>query len=109
MRGVRAFGVGGDGGSMVSTPFGVFQQDSELDEGTLQRIAAKTDGKYFRAKDGQSLRDIYAEIEKMEKRKIVDRHFESEPPAMPLSFLSIALLLTVVGWGIPRFLFRQND
>lgn len=106
---VYTIGVGGDGGSMINTPFGVIQQGSELDEGTLQRIATKTDGKYFRAKDEKSLREIYAEIEKMEKRKIIDRHFQSEPPAMPLSFLGTALLLTVVGWGIPRFLFRQND
>lgn len=101
---VYTIGVGAQGGSSL---FGM--QDSDLDEGTLQRIAAKTDGRYFRAKDEKGLREIYAEIEKMEKRKIIDRHFQSEPPAMPSSFLGAALLLAILGWGVPRFLFRQND
>lgn len=110
---VYTIGVGAaSGGTItVNTPFGTMQRpvDSDLDEQTLQRIAAKTDGKYFRATDEESLRNIYAEIEKMEKRKIIDRHFQSEPPAMPQSFLGAALFLAVIGWGIPRFLFRQND
>lgn len=110
---VYTIGVGAQGGGTmtVNTPFGKIQQQmgSDLDENTLQRIAAKTDGKYFRATDEKSLREIYAEIEKMEKRKIIDRHFQSEPPAMPQSFLGTALLLIVIGWSVPRFLFRQND
>ncbi len=110
---VYTIGVGAAGGGTVTvnTPFGAMQRpiDSDLDEKTLQRIAAKTDGKYFRATDEQSLRNIYTEIEKMEKRKIIDRHFQSEPPAMPQSFLKAALFLAILGWGLPRFLFRQND
>lgn len=110
---VYTIGVGAaSGGTItVSTPFGTMQRpvDSDLDEQTLQRIASKTDGKYFRATDEKSLRNIYTEIEKMEKRKIIDRHFQSEPPAMPQSFLGAALFLAIVGWGVPRFLFRQND
>ncbi len=110
---VYTIGVGAEAGGVmtINTPFGVIQQpvDSDLDESTLQRIAAKTDGKYFRATDEKSLRGIYDEIEKMEKRKIIDRHFQSEPPAMPQAFLNAALILVVLGWGIPRFLFRQND
>lgn len=110
---VYTIGVGAEAGGVmtINTPFGVIQQpvESDLDENTLQRIATKTDGKYFRATDEKSLRGIYDEIEKMEKRKIIDRHFQSEPPAMPQSFLNAALILVVLGWGIPRFLFRQND
>lgn len=110
---VYTIGVGATSGGTVTvnTPFGAMQRpiDSDLDEKTLQRIAAKTDGKYFRATDEQSLRNIYAEIEKMEKRKIIDRHFQSEPPAMPQAFLGAALFLAILGWAVPRFLFRQND
>lgn len=110
---VYTIGVGAASGGTVTvnTPFGTMQRavDSDLDEHTLQRIAAKTDGKYFRATDEESLRNIYAEIEKMEKRKIIDRHFQSEPPAMPQAFLNAALLLAIIGWGLPRILFRQND
>jgi len=42
----------------------------ELDEKTLTQIAQITDGKYFRAKDEKGLKEIYAEINRMEKTKI---------------------------------------
>lgn len=43
---------------------------NELDEKTLTQIAQITDGKYFRAKDERGLKEIYAEINRMEKTKI---------------------------------------
>lgn len=106
---VYTIGVASDM-QQVSTPFGLFQTmtDSDLDEETLKMIARKTDGKYFRAKDEDGLRAIYAEIEKMEKRKIIDRHFQSEPPAQPTFYLQIALVLLSIGWIVPRILFKQN-
>lgn len=109
---VYTIGLGSDNGIInINTPFGVIQQqtDSDLDEESLQRIAAKTNAKYFHATDEESLRNIYKEIEKMEKRKIIDRHFQSEPPAMPYKFLSAAMILAVLGWGTSRVLFKQND
>ena len=39
----------------------------DIDEDTLRKVAAKTGGKYFRATDTESLRDIYAEIDELEK------------------------------------------
>lgn len=110
---VYTIGVGGTGnGPMaVQTPFGTILQngESEIDEATLQRIAQKTDGQYFRATDEKSLREIYAEIEKLEKRKIIDRHYQSEPPAMPMAFLNWAFVLTVIAWFTQRFLFKVNE
>jgi len=39
----------------------------DVDEATLKEIARKTDGRYFRATDTQSLQEIYQEIDRMER------------------------------------------
>jgi Ca-activated chloride channel family protein len=39
----------------------------DLDEGTLQEIAQKTGGTYFRATNTEALKAIYQQIDKMEK------------------------------------------
>jgi Ca-activated chloride channel family protein len=39
----------------------------DIDEDTLQKIAGATGGRYFRATDTASLRDVYAEIDRSEK------------------------------------------
>lgn len=43
----------------------------QIDEQTLMKVAEMTGGKYFRAKDKDSLKEIYAEIDKLE-RSVVD-------------------------------------
>ena len=42
----------------------------EIDEGLLTEIALSTGGRYFRAIDEQSLEEIYAEIDRLEKTEI---------------------------------------
>ena len=39
----------------------------EIDEGILKEISDKTGGRYFRATDSESLQNIVAEIDKIEK------------------------------------------
>lgn len=66
--GVRIYtiGVGSDPAETVD-PFGMVQaNDSDLDEGTLKAIAQKTGGRYFRASDVASLKQIYGLIDKIE-------------------------------------------
>lgn len=46
-----------------------------IDEATLQKIAAATGGKYFRATDTESLTAIYHEIDQLEKSKVESRQF----------------------------------
>ena len=48
---------------------------AHIDEETLRRIAATTDGKYFRATDTDSLRQVYAEIDKLEKTKTEEKRY----------------------------------
>ncbi len=46
-----------------------------IDEATLEKVASITGGKYFRATDTDSLANIYAEIDQLEKTKVEARHF----------------------------------
>lgn len=57
----------------VTDAFGrerVVMQPSSLDEATLQEIADKTGGRYFRAEDTEGLQKIYDEINQLEKSQI---------------------------------------
>ncbi len=57
-------------GRIVLTPVRV-----NIDEETLKQVAKTTGAKYFRATDTDSLQDIYAEIDKLEKSKVQVEHF----------------------------------
>ena len=46
-----------------------------IDETTLQAVAETTDAKYFRATDTDSLTNIYAEIDRLEKTRVEASHF----------------------------------
>jgi Ca-activated chloride channel family protein len=46
------------------------KQQVEIDEKLLKEIATETEGKYFRATDNESLKEIYDEIDSLEKTKI---------------------------------------
>lgn len=46
-----------------------------IDEDTLKKVANETGGKYFRATDTESLANIYAEIDQLEKSYVEARHF----------------------------------
>ena len=46
------------------------QLDVEIDEDILRKIADETGGKYFRATDKRKLKDIYDEIDTLEKSKV---------------------------------------
>jgi Ca-activated chloride channel homolog len=71
---VYTIGVGTHGSAPypVKTPFGIQYQNVpvDIDEATLKEIAGETGGKYFRATNTTKLREIYAEIDKMEKSKV---------------------------------------
>ncbi len=69
---VYTIGMGKEGGARIpyaDTTFGKRYREvlTYLDEDTLKQIARTTGGRYFRATDGQSLKQIYAEIDRFEK------------------------------------------
>ena len=43
---------------------------ADVDEKTLKAIADATGAKYFRAMDGRALREVYAEIDRLEKSSV---------------------------------------
>ena len=100
---VYTIGVGSDGYAPqpVNTPSGVVIQNEKvnIDEKLMTSIATETGGRYFRAKDNQSLNEIYATIDQLEKTKVeiikTVRYQEKYFPAVwaALVFLLLELLL----------------
>ena len=70
------------------------KQQVEIDEDLLKEIAAETNGKYFRATDNTSLKEIYDEIDKLEKTKIEEfKYYNYQEMYRDLVFLALSLLL----------------
>jgi len=71
---VYTIGVGSDGYAPqpVNTPLGVVMENQKvnIDEKLMNEIAIETGGKYFRARDNESLNAIYSNIDKLEKSKV---------------------------------------
>jgi Ca-activated chloride channel family protein len=101
--GVRIYSIGvGSHGVVnipVPTPMGVqYQQmQSEFDEKSLREIAGMTGGKYFRATDNSKLRQIYQEIDQLEKTKISVQEFSKKDEQFYLfALLAFIFLLSEV-------------
>jgi Ca-activated chloride channel homolog len=80
--GVKVYTIGagskGDAPICVEGPDGrqyLRHMQVSIDETTLQRIADKTGGHYFRATDESGLRKIYKQIDKLERTSIEEEHF----------------------------------
>lgn len=105
--GIRVYTIGvgtyGEAPYPVQTPFGIQLQNVtvEIDEAVLQQIAAITGGQYFRATDNDKLKQIYQEIDQLEKTKIEVKHF-SKKQEQYFWFALIGMLLLVVE-GVLRY------
>ena len=82
--GIKVYTIGLGTNGMAQTPVAkdpmtgrlIYEQRPvSIDEELLQRIAATTGGQYFRATDNQSLKEIYALIDAMEKSEIEGYQF----------------------------------
>jgi Ca-activated chloride channel family protein len=98
---VYTIGVGTEGfaPTPVSTPMGVVMQNEKvaLDEKLLTNIAYETGGKYFRAKDNEGLKNIYNEIDRMERSKVEITTFHRVTEKFyPFVFAALALILLEV-------------
>ncbi|WP_298879730.1 VWA domain-containing protein [uncultured Polaribacter sp.] len=70
------------------------KQQVEIDEKLLEEIASETDGKYFRATDNTSLKEIYDEIDKLEKTKIEEfKYYNYQEKYRIFVFLGLGFLL----------------
>jgi len=98
--GIRVYTVGmgtkGEAPMPIKTPFGVqYQyQQVEIDEETLEQIAENTGGKYYRATSNNSLREVYQEIDLLEKSKIEVIEYRKKNEAfLPLAVMAGLLFL----------------
>lgn len=104
--GVRIYAIGlgtkGYAPVPVRTPFGmrVQQVPVSIDEKTLTEIATATGGRYFRATDTDSLREIYATIDALEKSSI------EESKLVRYRDLAVSPLESASpgGWSLPPIL-----
>jgi len=87
------------GGRRVTTQM----QPVDIDEDTLQKIADKTGGKYYRADNTEKFKAIYAEIDKLEKTEKQIKKFEQHreiyswllTPGLALVLLEVLLSQTI--------------
>ena len=75
------------------TAYGMVYQpmEVEIDEQLLKTIAESTGGRYFRATDNTKLKEIYAEINQMEKVKVTVDNMAVCEELFP-KYLKIALI-----------------
>lgn len=101
--GVRVYtiGVGTNGTAPypVQTPMGTqyINQPVEIDESTLTQIATTSGGNYFRATSNDKLRQVYAEIDKLEKTKLNVKEFSKrEEEYQVFAWIALACILLEV-------------
>ncbi len=78
----------------------------DIDEEMLTKIANMTGGEYFRATDTERLKEIYAQIDKLEKTKIEEVIYTDYQDLYP-RFLLPGILLLVLSLVSDRFVFRN--
>lgn len=100
MYGIRIYTIGagtiGVAPYPVQTPYGIQYQNMEvkIDEESLQNIADMTEGRYFRATSNKKLKEIYQEIDQLEKSKIdVTEFSRKHEEFLPLALLALALII----------------
>ncbi len=101
--GIRIYTIGvgsmGQAPYPVQTPFGKQYQmvDVKIDDQLLQQMATLTNGKYYRATNNQKLKEIYTEIDQLEKSKIdVTEYKRQVDEFRPLALTALILLLLEV-------------
>ena len=106
---VYTVGMGTEGYAPVpvQTPGGVVYQKEKvnIDEKLLTQIATETGGRYYRAKDNESLKNIYSEIDQLEKSKIETstlRRYSEQFYPFALAAALFLLLELVLRWTVLR-------
>lgn len=102
--GIRVYTIGVGTNGLARYPMPVaggiqyIQVPVEIDTKTLESIASKTNGEFYRAKDTKSLHEVYQEIDKLEKTKLNVKKFSKRYEAfVPFAvFAVLALLLELL-------------
>ena len=78
----------------------------DVDETTLQKIAAKTGGKYYRADNAEKFQQIYAEIDKLEKTDATVKKYTQFDELFPW-FVAGGLALLLLELGLSQTILRR--
>jgi len=107
---IYAIGVGRNGVAQIpqEDEFGqmfLARQMFRIDESLLKEIAQTTGGKYYNASNTQALREVYADIDRLEKSKVEETRYTEYTELFPyLALPGIGLLLGVALLWQTRFL-----
>ncbi len=100
--GIKTYTIGLGTNGMALSPIalqnGVFQYGRvqvEIDENLLKEIAEATGGQYFRATDNKKLKEIYKEIDKLEKTDVEEFKFYNYEEKFRSLVLLAGLLLLI--------------
>lgn len=100
--GIKTYTIGVGTNGTARSPVGINNNGSfvydnvpvEIDEDLLKEIAEVTGGKYFRATNNEKLKEIYDEIDKLEKTEVEEfKYTNFEEKYRPLILLAGILLL----------------
>ena len=99
--GIKTYTIGLGTNGMALSPVainnGVFQYGRiqvEIDEELLKQIALLTGGKYFRATNNRKLKEIYKEIDLLEKTEVEEfKFYNYEEKFRPLVLLALVILM----------------
>ncbi|MBL7799280.1 MAG: VWA domain-containing protein [Chitinophagales bacterium] len=103
--GVRVYTIGVGTQGQAYTPVAMDAQGNlvydyaevQIDEPLLKDVAKKTGGQYFRATNNKKLEDIFQEIDKLEKTKILVSAYTHKTEKF-LVFALLALILLCLEW-----------
>lgn len=84
----------------------IVQAKVDVDEESLRKIADETGGKFFRATDTDSLKKVYAEIDRMEKTTRAVRKFEHHRDVFAFAVVP-AMVLMLANLGLEQTRHRR--
>ena len=105
--GIKIYTIGAGTNQDVSFIPGRGYIRNEIDEVTLQSIAKRTNGQYFRATNVSGLKDVYNTINALEKTEIEVKQYTRYKELFGW-FLIPAMILGLGGQTIDRILFRRR-
>lgn len=113
-KGIKVYtiGIGTNGHAPFPTSYDLYgdlifeMRPVEIDEPLLEEIAAKTGGLYFRATSNETLKNIYSEIDRLEKSEINEIKFYNYTEHYA-KFLIAALILLLAEIGLSRTVFKE--
>ena len=114
--GIRVYTIGVGTNGQAKTPVAIDPfsgryiydyVEVEIDEETLKTIAKETGGQYFRATDNQKLKEVYKEINEMEKAKIKTIEYDVDLPEKADLFILAALGLLLLEFLASKLIFKS--